>query len=135
MASTISNYLQGKIADWLNGTTFPAAPTSVYIALYTVAPTNAGGGTEVSGGSYARVAVAAAGWTKSGTSPVQLVNTAITDFGTATGNWGTVVAAAIMDAASVGNQIAWATLTASKTVNNGDGCDFPASSLVFQIGV
>ena len=50
----ISNYLENALINGtLRATTF-TAPTTVYISLHTADPTDAGSGTEVSGGSYIR---------------------------------------------------------------------------------
>lgn len=133
MANTMGNYLQSAVLSWLNGTAMPTAPTSVYVALFTSAPTNAGGGTEVSGGDYARATVAAAGWTKSGTSPTQLANTSIVDFGTASAGWGTVTDFAIFDASTSGNLLMRGTLTASKAISSGDPVSFQPATLLLQL--
>ncbi|MFA5052749.1 MAG: hypothetical protein WC565_01725 [Parcubacteria group bacterium] len=124
MAGSKSNYLELEVLDHVLGGADYSRPATVYIALYTVAPTDAGGGTEVTGGSYARVAVtnnatnwpAASGGSKSN-------GTAFT-FTQATANWGTVVAFAILDAASAGNFLYWGDLTQNKTVDNGDTAEF-----------
>jgi hypothetical protein len=127
-----SDYLENKVLDLLLGGVSYTVPTTVYIALYTAAPTDAGGGTEVSGGGYARVAVtnnatnfpAASGGSKSN-------GTTIT-FPTATADWGTVVAVGIFDASTSGNLLFWANLTTSKTVQNGDTAQFASGSLTFS---
>jgi hypothetical protein len=50
----ISNYLENAIINaTLRATTF-TSPSTVYVSLHTADPTDAGTGTEVSGGSYAR---------------------------------------------------------------------------------
>ena len=54
MAGNLSNYLENKILDHFLGTTSYTMPADVYVALYTAAPNDAGGGTEATGGSYAR---------------------------------------------------------------------------------
>jgi hypothetical protein len=153
--SAWSDTAENKLIDWffrgqaigLNGATAAAGtgPATLYVALLTAAPSDAGGGTEVSGGSYARVAVTSsltnwagtqgAGTTtaSSGTSGTTSNNNAIT-FPAPTANWGVVTHAAIYDASSGGNLVAWSALSASKTVNNGDAApSFPAGSLTFQI--
>ena len=128
MAGSFSDYFELEILDWLTGQTndLGTAPTP-YMALFTVAPTDAGGGTEVSGGSYARKdssglwAAAAAG---------SVSNNADITFVQASGaDWGTVVAAAIFDAVSGGNMLAWFDLTASKTVSDGDTFKFPSGNV------
>jgi len=57
-------------------------------------------------------------------------NANVIDFGTATANWGTITHVAIADAVSAGNGLFYGALTASKTVNNGDGFKFLATKLV-----
>lgn len=125
MPGSLSNFLELEILDHVFGAAAYTAPGTLYFALFTVAPSDSGGGTEVSGGSYARVGVtnnatnfpAASGGAKSN-------GTAIT-FPAATAAWGTVVAMGVFDASSGGNLLAWATLATSKTVANGDTVSFP----------
>lgn len=119
-----SDYMENKILDHVYGNTAFSAPATVYYALFTAAPSDAGGGTEVSGGSYARKAVTnnttnfpnASGGSKSN-------GTAIT-FVTATASWGVVTHFGIFDASTAGNLLNWAALTASKTIDNGDTAEF-----------
>jgi hypothetical protein len=112
-----TNYSEDLVLDWLFTTASATRPTSWYVALYTVAPGETGGGTEVSGGSYARTAVT---FTVSGTAPTTASNSSAVEFPTATGSWGTIVAAGIFDASTSGNLLAFANLTTSKTVDSGD---------------
>lgn len=122
-----SDYLENKLLDHVFGATTYTAPATLYVALYTAAPTDAGGGTEVSGGSYARAAVtnnttnwpAASGGAKS--------NGAAITFPTPTANWGTIVAFGVFDAASAGNLLYWGNVTPNKTVNNGDPAPYFAA--------
>lgn len=94
----------------------------LYVGLYTAAPSDSGGGTEVSGGSYARVAVAPsdANWTGASSTDGATDNANAITFPAPTANWGTVTHFGIFDRATGGNLLAWAALTVSKTVNNGD---------------
>ena len=138
--SQMTDFLENTLVDVLlrgrsatiNGKTlsWSVAPT-LYLALFTAAPADAGGGTEVTGGSYARAAVACslANWagTQSAGSTLassgtggQTSNNAAIAFPAPTANWGTITHFAIMDAASGGNMLLWGALTQSKTVNNGD---------------
>lgn len=126
----LSNYAEDLVLDWLFTTTSVTRPTVWYVALYTVAPSEGGGGTEVSGGSYARQSVT---FTVSGTAPTQAANSTAVEFPTATGSWGTVVAAAIFDASTSGNMLAYADLTTSKTIDSGDVLRFNASTLVITL--
>ncbi len=117
---SFSDFLENELLDHVFGNAAYSAPATLYVSLYTVTPADAGGGTEATGGSYARVAVtnnatnfpAASGGAKAN-------GTAIT-FPAPTANWGTVVAFGIHDAASAGNLLAWGALTVNKTINNGD---------------
>jgi hypothetical protein len=125
----LSNYAEDLVLDWLFTANAATRPTSWYVALYTVAPGEGGGGTEVSGGSYARQA---ATFTVSGTATTA-ENSAAIEFPTATGSWGTIVAAGIFDASTSGNLIAFADLTASKTISSGDVLRFNAGTLTITL--
>lgn len=113
MAGNLSNYLEDKLLDHFLGTTAYTMPTTVYVGLYTVVPTDAGGGTQVTGGSYARqtavFATAASGTTS---------NTANIDFANMPA--ATTVAIGVFDALTAGNLLLWGTLTANKTTDAGD---------------
>lgn len=121
-----SDYLEDKVLKHVFGGSAYTAPSTLYVALYTVAPTDTGGGTEVSGGGYARQTAA---FTVSGTNPTQASNTAAIEYPTATANYGTVVAVGIFDASSSGNLMAYANLTSSKVVSTGDVFRFNAGDL------
>ena len=129
MAGSFSNYLENALLNQIFRGTAYSFPGTLYVGLYTVAPSDAGGGTEVSGNNYARVSVTAntSNWAES-TSGATSNSGAIT-FPQASGNWGTVVALGIFDASSSGNLLAWADLTTSKLVGNGDTPSFAAGDL------
>ena len=129
MAGSKSDYLENELLDHVLGNAAYSAPATVYIALYTVAPTDSGGGTEVSGGSYARKAVINNDTNFPAASSGAKANGTEITFVTATANWGTVVAFGIFDASSGGNLLYWADLTSSKTVNNGDTVKFAVGDL------
>ena len=151
----MSDFLENKIIDFLfrgqalgiTGATAGAGtgPTNLYIGLYTANPTDTGGGTEVTGGAYARVTLAStlANWAgtqaaastvaSTGTTGTTSNNTIIT-FPSPTANWGTVTGFGIFDASTGGNLLIWGALTINKTVNNGDAAPtFTAASLSIQI--
>lgn len=125
MAGSFSDALEIKILDHLLKTTPFTVPTDIYIELYTVAPTDAGGGTPVSGGSYARKVCN----TWDGAAAGATANTGAITFAQATGDWGEVVAFALFDAITAGNFLAWADLTVNKTIQNGDTGEFAAGEL------
>lgn len=138
--SAKSDYLEQAILNHLFRNTGLAVPATTYIALYTVAPTDAGGGTEVSGGSYGRFA-ATSGTSGTGSGSVWsapateggggyvVSNAAEVNFGTATADWGTVLAFGILDASSGGNLLYHNTLTTSRDILTGDEGRFAAGQL------
>ena len=113
MAGNLTNYLENKLLDHFLGTTAYTMPSPVYVALFTVAPGDAGGGTEVTGGSYARKTAAFTAASSGATS-----NSANIDF---TGMpAATTVAIALFDAITSGNMLVHGTLTTNKTTDAGD---------------
>ena len=113
----MSDYLEVKLLNLtLNGSAFTAV-NNPYISLHTANPTDAGTGTEVSGGSYARVASSFA--TASGTGG-SVASDADATFPTATGSWGTVGWIGLWDASSSGNLLYHTALDAAKTIDSGD---------------
>jgi len=131
MSNHMSDYLENKLLDRLLRNTAWTSPTSVYVALYTTSPTDAGGGTEVaSGNGYSRQTMTG-GWTvSSGGSSTRAYNTSAVTFSPcSTSSWGTVVAVGILDAASSGNLLFYGPLSANRTVEVGDVFSFPANSL------
>jgi hypothetical protein len=120
---SLSDTFETTTLKWLLTADAVTRPTAWYIGLFTAAPSDAGGGTEVSGGSYARKSVA---FTVSGN---LATNSAAVEFDVATADWGTITSVAVFDAVSGGNMIAYATLTASKTIANGDVLRIPLNDL------
>jgi hypothetical protein len=117
---SFSNYLENKVLLHVFGATAYTAPATLYVGLYTSDPGEANTGTEVSGGSYARQTIAFTVTTN------QASNTAAVEFPTATASWGTVTYAAIFDASTSGNMLAYGALTTSKTIASGDVLRIPA---------
>jgi hypothetical protein len=111
----MSNYLENALINaTLRNTTYTSVAT-VYVSLWTSDPTDAGSGTEVSGGSYARTAVTF-GAPSNGAS----LNSADVTFPTATASWGTVGWIGINDAATSGNLLYHTALDTAKTIDSGD---------------
>lgn len=130
MPGSLSDYTENKVLDHVVGKTSFTMPT-VWIGLYTVAPTDAAGGTEVTGGSYVRKATVGTDWVAAAAGANS--NATVQTFVTATANWGTIVAAGIFDAVSAGNMLVWGTLTVSKTVNTSDTLSFPIGNIAFTL--
>lgn len=124
----ISNYLENALINGtLRATTF-TAPTSVFVSLHTADPTDAGTGTEVSGGSYVRQA-ATFGAPSNGVS----TTTADITYPQATAGYGTVGWVAIWDAVSTGNMLYYTALDTAKTIDTGDIFKIAAGSLTVTL--
>lgn len=114
-------------------------PATMYLALSTTTPTEAGGNfTEPSTGSYARVSTAAADWSAaSGTAPAVKTNTAVKTFPTATATWSSgsnMTYFGLFDASTAGNLLAFGLLTVPKPVTASDTAAFAAGALVLELG-
>ena len=129
--AALTNYAENKLIDLLfRGQAF-TPPSTLYFAAFTALPSDTGGGTECSGGSYARVAVSAsldnfAGTQGAATTTVSSGSSGTTSnnidiqFPSPTASWGTVVGMAVFDAASGGNMLMYGPISPAKTVNSGD---------------
>ncbi len=124
-----TDYLEAKILNHLLRGVAWTMPTTQYVGLFTAAPNDAGGGTEVTGGSYARVAITCntTNWNAPTTAGLSDNANAVT-FPAATANWGTIVAVGLFDAASGGNLEAYVTI-AGQAVNSGQTASFAAGAL------
>ena len=141
----ISNYLKNKIVDLtLRGQAF-AAPTTVYVSLHSTATTDAGGGTEVTGGSYARAPIAAslanfagtqsAGSTTASTGTTgQTSNNVAVTFPTPTASWDTPTNWALWDAATGGNMLYHGAITTPKAIAIGATTSFQPADLSVTVG-
>ena len=126
----MSDYLEVALLNaTLNGVAFTAV-NNPYVSLHTADPTDAGTGTEVSGGSYARTAASFA--TASGTSGLVATDADVT-FPTATATWGTVGWIGLWDAASGGNMLYHTALDASKTIDSGDIFKITTGNLTVEL--
>jgi hypothetical protein len=111
----MSNFLENALINaTLRNTTY-TSPATVYVSLWTSDPTDAGSGTEVSGGSYARTAV-----TFGSPSNGVTTNNADVTFPTATSSWGVVGWIGINDAVTSGNLLYHSPLDTSKVIDSGD---------------
>ena len=119
-----TNYLETALINHVLRNTAYSSPTTVYVGLFLVAPTEAGGGTEVTGSAYARQSV-----TFTAPAPGSTENEADVTFPIATGDWGTIVAFALFDAPTAGNMLYFANLTASREILTSDQFRFPSGQL------
>lgn len=104
-----TNYTSQGILNHITGKAPIFSEPTAYLALFTAVGTDAGSGfTEVSGGSYARVATSTSTWNSAtGTGPSIITTAQAIVFPTATAPWGTVIAWGLYDASSGGNLMAW----------------------------
>ena len=123
------------------------APATWYVALFTAAPGETGGGTECNGTDYARVAVAnsTANWDLTGGGATDANADGVADNATlenaaeiafaavGSGGWGTATHWGLFDASTAGNLWIYAALTASVTLDAGDEPSFAAGALTFQL--
>ncbi len=136
-----TDFLEHALLDHLFSDAAYAPPATLWVALSTTTPAEAGTGfTEPSSGSYARVATTAADWAAAtGTAPSTKSNTAAITFPTATGDWSSGANMAFFglfddDGTPSGNLLAFGALTTPKAVLNGDTASFAASTLVIKLG-
>ena len=124
----ISNYLENALINATLRNTSYTSPAAVYVSLHTADPTDAGTGTEVSGGSYIRQS-ATFGAPSNGVS----TTTADISFPQATANWGTIGWIGIWDAQTTGNLLYHTALDASKAIDNGDIFKIASGSLTVTL--
>ncbi len=120
---SFSNYLETELLDHVFAGNAYTSPSNVYVGLFTSSPTDADSGTEISGGAYVR---RLASFSVTGNAAT---TTSALEWPTATASWGTVTHIGIYDASSAGNLLAWAALTASKTIASGDVFRIPAGDI------
>jgi hypothetical protein len=130
--SSLTNYSEPKVADNLLGDASITPPSTWYVALFTVMPSAAGGGTEVSGGSYARVAVTNNSTNFPATSGEIKSNGTDITFPTSTAAWGTIVGIGFYDASTGGNLWLFGALTNPPTMASGDGFRIPAGQFTLS---
>jgi hypothetical protein len=124
--SALSDYSEKLLLDWLMTTGSATRPTAWYVGLFTAAPSDSGGGTEVSGNGYSRQAVTfAAASSPGGTTS----NTGAVSFTASGGSWGTISHVGIFDNSTGGNLLWHGGITASKTIGDGDTLEFAIGNI------
>jgi hypothetical protein len=124
--AALSDFSEKLLLDWLMTTGTATRPTAWFVALYTAAPSDSGGGTEVSGSGYARQSVTfAAASSPAGTTS----NTNNVVFTAAGGSWGTITHIGIFSAVTGGNLLWHGAMVAPKTVADGDTLQFSIGNI------
>jgi hypothetical protein len=124
--AALSDYAEKLLLDWMMTSGTATRPTAWYVALYTAAPSDSGGGTEVSTGGYARQSVTFDAATSPGGTTSNSADVSFTAVG---GDYGTVTHMGIFDASTGGNLLWHGVLSASKTVEDGDTITFSAGNI------
>jgi len=129
--AALSDVAEKLLLDWLMTTGTATRPTAWYVALYTLAPSDSGGGTDVSGGGYARQSVTFdAAATPGGTTS----NNNVVQFTASGANYGTVTHIGIHSASSGSGNLLWhGAMTASRVVNDGDTLEFSVGNIDLTI--
>lgn len=133
--SAFSNYLENAVMNNILGQASMPSISNVYFALFTAGPSDAGGGTEVSGTDYARVNVANNTTnfpTISGTTGTKTNANAIA-WPTAGGSWGTVTHYGVFDASSGGNLLFHGSLASAKAIGTGDAFSVAAGDFTLSL--
>lgn len=121
--SAASDYMENASLKWALTTNSVTRPTTWYVSLHTSATTDAGGGTEVTGGSYARQTAAFTVTSDTAATSANIL------FPTATADWGTVTHVAVWDAVSGGNMLFHGAASSSKLIQTGDAYLINAGNL------
>lgn len=124
--AALSDHAEALLLDYLMTTDAVTRPTNWYVALFTSAPSDSGGGTEVSTGGYARQSVTFASATSPGGTTS---NSGAVSFTASGASYGTVTHVGIFDASTAGNLLWHGAMTASKTVEDGDTLEFSAGNI------
>jgi hypothetical protein len=125
----LSDYLENQLCDAVLGGGTWTRPTTVYVALFTAGPDDAGAGTEVSGGSYAREAVTnnatnfpnASGGTKTNATEIE--------FATATANWGNITGVGFFTESTGGNCLLAMQFATPRSILDGDTAKFSTGAI------
>lgn len=121
--SAASDYTENLSLKWLLTANAATRPTTWYVSLHTTATTDAGGGTEVTGGSYARQSAAFTVTNDTAATSANIL------FPTATADWGTITHVAIWDSLSGGNMLFHGAASSSKLIQTGDAYLINAGNL------
>ena len=125
MNGNTTNYLQNNMLNHFLGTATYEKP-SIYIGLFTVAPTEEDNGKELTGGAYCRKNVSFDFADDGATA-----NASDIDFDEMPAV--TTVAVAIFDSMTEGNMLLFGTLTDEKKTDNGDTLRIPKGDLDISI--
>lgn len=129
--SGLGNAWKDKLINLLLGGVVPTIPGTVYVALYTTAPTASGGGTEVTGGAYVRVPMAnnPTNWPTASGGIGQKMNGVAINFPIPTASWGRCIAFAVHDSPTADSVMVLGSLIAPFTPTPSNFAVFAPSTL------
>lgn len=110
-----SNYLENHFLDALYGGGTFTEPSTVYLALFSSDPGETGGGTELTGGGYARLALTTG--TDITVSGSAATNPADIEFPESTGTQGNAAYFGLMTAATSGQLLHYGSLSPARNIN------------------
>lgn len=125
-AGNKTDYLENLVLKWAFTTNSVTRPTAWYMALFTAACGETGGGTEVSGSGYARQA-----FTPGLSGSVISNSGGQVQFTASGGNWGSITYVGVFDASTAGNLMLCGPLTTPRTINDGDVLTFSTGTFGF----
>ena len=128
--AALSDHAENLLLNFLMTTGTATRPTNWYLALFTAAPSDTGGGTECSGNGYSRQTVA---WDAASGSGGTTSNSGTVTFTASGGNFGNVTHIGIFDASTIGNLLWHGAMAAAKQVNSGDSIQFATGSIDLTI--
>jgi hypothetical protein len=132
--SAFSSDLENKVMNHILGAGTYTPVTTLYLALFTVAPTENGGGTEVAGYGYTRLSITNNPTNFPAASSGQKSNgTAFTFPAASGGSWGTVSHWALMSASSSGDMLFFGAFNAAKTIADTDSLTIPINQLTITL--
>lgn len=126
--SNLSDYAETLLANFIANAQTATRPTSWYLGLFTAAPSDAGGGTELSGSGYARQA-ATFGAASSGV----VSNTSTHTYTASGGSWGTITHYGVFDALTTGNLLWHGALTTPRTIADGESLTVAAGAFTLTM--
>ncbi len=129
MANSWSNYLEAAVLNHVFRNTALTSPTTVYLALFSTAAGEAGGGTELTGNGYARLATAFDAPSPSN----QIINTDTETFTASGGAWLAIVGHSMFDAVTVGNDLCFEDSVSGPTLADGDSYEFGPGDITITL--
>lgn len=128
MAGNLTDYLELALLEHSTGRAEFTKPTATYAGLFLVAPTDSAAGTEVSAADYDRIEIS---WGAAASGAI--ANDAEINFGSASSNWGTIVALGILDQLTTGNLLWYGTLGNTVTINSADSYKISTGGLTLAL--